>query len=209
MDQVLAYRDLFPDGAKENWYMWKIDLYSGLEAQNAAFVGILEGRITAPTEPAYEFVTEEEAEIECYRDTMSVAESATFQASNCDRYSSSQTWHPAPKMDAIKSKMNSLNGVNDHLRSLYHTNLALFTTCESRIWLYLTLCVNRKVREFLLSDGDPNLDFETLRTMRERPYPLNIGQCLKAWTELRYTGNNAAGYVRRFQRAKREFEARA
>lgn len=120
--------------------MWKIDLYSGLEAQNAAFVDILEGRITATIEPAYEFVPEEEAEIECYRDTMSVAEFATFQASNYDRYSSSETWNPVPKMDAIKSKMASLNEVNDHLRSLYHTNLALSNTCESRIWLYLTLC---------------------------------------------------------------------
>lgn len=177
IDQVLAYRDLFSDGAstsstdistfekipklcgEENWYMWKVDRYSGLEAQNAAFVGILEDRITAPTEPAYEFVTEEEAEIECYRETMSVADFPTFQASNCDRYSSSETWHPASKVDAIKSKMASPNEVNDHLRSLYHTNLALFNTCESRIWLYLTLCVNRNVREFLLSDGDPNFDF--------------------------------------------------
>lgn len=83
----------------------------------------------------------------------------------------------------------------------------LFPTPAKAVSGFTSHCVNRNVREFLLSDGDPNLDFKTLRTMYEQPYPLNIGQCLKAWTKLRYTGNNATGYVQRFQRAKREFEA--
>ncbi|KAJ5329222.1 hypothetical protein N7452_009612 [Penicillium brevicompactum] len=187
-----------------NWSTWKRDFCEALEAQGSANLGILRGEITAPTEPIAQAVTQREAEILCYQDVMSTEEFEAFRGAEYDK--SATSGDQIPRAPTINAKLASIEEANAKEREVYGKNLTSFTIAATRIWNYMKACVEDNALEAISSIRDPHEAFERLRVLYGPPSPqINIHRW-KALAEIHYTGKNAAGYIRRFQQLRVEWE---
>lgn len=189
---------------KANWSTWKKDFCEALEAQGPANLGILRGEITAPTEPIAQVVTQRDAEILCYQDVMSTEEFEAFRTADYDK--SATSGDQIPRAAIINAKLASIEEANPTEREVYGKNLASFTIAATRIWNYMKACVEDNALEAISSIRDPHEAFKRLRVLYGPPSPqINIHRW-KALAEIRYTGNNAAEHIRRFQQLRVEWE---
>lgn len=115
-------------------------------------LGILRGKITAPTAPPEPTETNRQtllnqAEMACFKDAMPRADYQRFEASNYQAPPAGQT---PPTMTLIETKLVSITAANAAStakeQQAYRKEVILFTTSANRIWTYLKAFVHENAR---------------------------------------------------------------
>ncbi|CAI7660949.1 unnamed protein product [Penicillium bialowiezense] len=182
---------------EQNWPGWKFSFFNYLRALPSIYEEIFSGHAQPPMRPTYWSTTRESIQKAVVEEKLWFAE----VSGESDKLSATTVTD-----EELKDKQKELHLENNRRRKLYEENKSKWATALTRARSMLDSCIGSVPKTLIYKMNDPRESYLALEGLFGKMPPTSLALRLKKWTELRYKGNNAAQHVRRFRKAKLEWE---
>lgn len=179
---------------ESNWSSWKRNFHEFLKSLGSGYMGILDGSIKPPVLPnssQYLTTAHDSVKKTGYEDLM-----------RREQFNNLTT----PRAFALLKKRQELKRYNKDLQATFKKAMASHAALVCQVFNCLRASIDDTLLYIIASETDPHEAFEKLQIQFGTPSPCLIAQAYEKWTEMRFEGNDAADFVRRFQKAHFEYQ---